>query len=66
MIVGLLATNPIISLHCIYYRFTSLFISYYPTGLQADVPAMLAHFFINLLLRASLAHFPHLCLFWAC
>ena len=26
---------------------------------------MLAHFFINLLLRASLAHFPHLYLFWA-
>jgi len=34
-------------------------------GSQADAPVVLAHFFINLLLRASLAHFPHLYLFWA-
>ena len=47
------------------YSITSLFISCYPVGLRADAPAVLAHFFINLLLRASLAHFSHLYLFWA-
>ena len=34
-------------------------------GLQADAPAVPANFFINLLLRASLAQFSHLYLFWA-
>ena len=33
-------------------------------GLRADAPAVPAHFFINLLLKASLAYFPHLYLFW--
>ena len=42
------------------------FISKYPVGLWADVPIMSAHSSINLLLRASLAHFPHFYLFWAC
>ena len=32
---------------------------------MADAPTVPAHFFINLLLRASLAHFPYLYLFWA-
>ena len=63
--VGLLAVDPAISLHRACDSFTSLFISYYPVGLRADAPAMSAHFFINLLLRVSLAHFPYLYLFWA-
>ena len=42
------------------------FISKYPVGLWVDVPVMSAHSPINLLLRASLAHFPHFYLFWAC
>ena len=63
--VGLLAVNPAISLHCACYSFTSLFISYYPMGLRADALVMPAHFFINLLLKASLAHFPYLYLFGA-
>ena len=32
---------------------------------MADAPTVPTHFFINLLLRASLAHFPYLYLFWA-
>ena len=54
------------------YHTTSLcllqhYLSFYfllPMGLRADAPAMPTHFFINLLLRASLAHFSHLYLFW--
>ena len=65
MIMGHLTTDPAISLHHAYYSFISLFISCYLVGLWANAPAVLAHFFINLLLRASLAHFSHLCLFWA-
>ena len=65
MTVGLLATDPTISLHRACYNFNSFFISCYPIGLWADTPAVPTHFFINLLLRASLAHFPHLYLFWA-
>ena len=57
MIVGCLAINPAISLHCVYYSFTFLFISYYPVAFRVDVPAASTHFFINFLLRASLAHF---------
>ena len=64
MTVGLLATDPTISLHVAYYNFISLFISYYLMGLWADTPTVPANFFINLLLRASLAHFPYLYLFW--
>jgi len=64
MTVGLLATNPALSLHHVCYNFTSLFISYYAMGLRVDVPVVPAHFFINLLLRVSLVHFPHLYLFW--
>ena len=40
------------------------FFSCYLVGLRADALAMPAHFFINLLLKASLAYFPHLYLFW--
>ena len=65
MIVGLLVTDPTTSFHRACYSFTSLLISCYLVGLRADAPIVLAHFFINLLLRASLAHFPHLYLFWA-
>ena len=65
MIVGPLVTDPATSFHRAYYSFTSLLISCYPVGLQADAPVVLAHFFINLLLRVSLAHFPYLYLFWA-
>ena len=65
MTVGLLTANPAISLHHAYYSFISLFISCYLVGLWANALAVPAHFFINLLLRASLAHFPHLYLFWA-
>ena len=65
MTVGLLATDPTISLHRACYNFNSFFISCYPIGLWADTPAVPTHFFINLLLRASLAHYPHLYLFWA-
>ena len=65
MTVSLLATDYTISLHRACYNFTSLFISCYPMGLWVDTPAVPAHFFINLLLKASLAHFPHLYLFWA-
>ena len=60
-----LATNLVISLHCVCYNFAFLFISYYPVGLRADVLAISTHFFINPLLRASLAQFPLLYLFWA-
>ena len=56
MTMGLLVTNPTISLHRACYSFTSPFISCYPMGLRADTFAVTAHFFINLLLRASLAH----------
>jgi len=66
MIVSLLTTDPTILFRRACYTFTSLFTSYYPVGLQVDVLAMLTHFFINLFLKASLAHFPHLYLFWAC
>ena len=63
--VGLLTIDSAISLHRACYSFTSFFfISCYPMGLRADVPAVPAHFFINLLLKASLAYFPHLYLFW--
>ena len=65
MTVSLLATDYTILLHRACYNFTSLFISCYPMGLWVDTPAVPAHFFINLLLKASLAHFPHLYLFWA-
>ena len=60
-----LATNPAILLYCVYYNFAFLFISYHPVDLQANVPAISTHFFIKPLLRASLAHFPRLYLFWA-
>ena len=63
--VGFLAIEPTISLYHVCYSFTSPFISCYSVGLQADAPTVPAHFFINLLLRASLAHFSHLYLFWA-
>ena len=33
-------------------------------GLRVDAPVVLAHFFIILLLKASLARFPHFYLFW--
>ena len=66
MTVGLLATNPAIPLHCVYYNFVFLFNSYYPMGLRANVPAVSTHFFINPLFRASLTHLPRLYLFWAC
>ena len=59
MTMGLLATDSVISLHRAYYSFTSPFISCYPMGLRVDVPVVPAHFFISLLLRASLAHFLH-------
>ena len=65
MTIGLLATDSAISLHRAYYSFTSPFISCYPMGLRADVLVVPVHFFINLLLRASLAHFLHLYLYWA-
>ena len=41
-----------------------LFIFCYPVGLRADTPTVSTHFFINLLLGVSLAHFSHLYLFW--
>ena len=41
------------------------FISCYPMGLWTDTLVVSAHFFLNLLLKASLAHFSHLYLFWA-
>ena len=63
--VGLLTTELAVSLHGVGHNFTSLFISCYPVGLRADASAVLAHFFINLLLKAFLAHFPHLYLFCA-
>ena len=63
--VGLLAINLAISLYRTCYSFTSLFIICYLVGLWADAPTVPAHFFINFLLRASLACFPHLYLFWA-
>ena len=63
--MGLLAIDLAISLHRAYYDFASPFISCYPMGLQADSLAVPTHFFINLLLRASLAHFSRLYLFWA-
>ena len=65
MTMDLLVTDPVISLHRACCNFTSLFISCYPVGLWANALAVPAHFFINLLLSASLAHFSHLCLFWA-
>ena len=61
-----LAINPTISLYCVCYSFVFLFTSYYPVGLWANVPAVSTYFFINPLLRASLAYFPCLYLFWAC
>ena len=63
--IGLLAIEPAISLHRACYSFTSFFISCYPMGLQANAPAAPTHFFIHLLLKASLAYFSHLYLFWA-
>ena len=63
--IGLLAIEPAISLHRACYSFTSFFISCYPMGLQANAPTAPTHFFIHLLLKASLAHFSHLYLFWA-
>ena len=65
MFMGLLAIKPAISLHHVCHSFTSPFISCYSVGLQAGAPTVPAHFFINLLLRASLAHFSYLYLFWA-
>ena len=64
MTVGLLATDLAIPLHCVCYNSTSLFISYYPVGLRSNALAVSVHFFINFLLKAFLAHFPHLYLFW--
>ena len=66
MTMGLLATNPTIPLHCVYYNFIFLFTSYCPMGLRANVPAVSNHFFINPLYRDSLAHLPCIYLFWAC
>ena len=66
MTVVLLAINPTIPLHCVCYNFVFLFTSYYPMSLRVDVPAISTYFFINPLLRASLAHLPYLYLFWAC
>ena len=63
--MGLLAIDPAISLRRPYYDFASPFISCYLVGLQADSLAVPTHFFVNLLLRASLAHFSRLYLFWA-
>ena len=64
MTMGLLAINSAIPLHHACYSITFLFNSCYPVDLQADVPIVPTHFFINLLLRASLAHFSHFYLFW--
>ena len=63
--MGLLAIDPTISLYRTCYSFTFPFTSYYLVNLWVDVFAVPAHFFSNLLLRASLAHFPHLYLFRA-
>ena len=63
--MNLLAIDPAISLHRTYYGFTLPFTSCYPVNLWADIPAVLAHFFVNLLLRASQVHFSHLYLFQA-
>ena len=52
-------------LHCVGYSFVFPFTSYYPVGLQADVPVVSTHCFINPLLRATLSHLPHLYLLWA-
>ena len=53
VLVSFLANDPAISLHHAYYNFTLLFTSCYPMNLWANVPAVLAHFFVNPLLRAS-------------
>ena len=44
MTMGLLTTDPTVSLHHACYSFTTLFISGYPVGLRVDAPAMLPHF----------------------
>ena len=51
--VGLSAINSTISLHRACYSFTFPFTSCYPVDLWVDVPTVLAHFLINLLLRDS-------------
>ena len=63
--VALLVVDPIIPLHHVYYSITFPFYFMLPMGLRADAPTVPAHFFVNLLLKASLAHFPHLYLFRA-
>ena len=65
MSVGLLAVDPAIPLHYACYSITFPFYFLLPISLRADAPTVPAHFFINILLKASLAHFPHLYLFWA-
>ena len=65
MSVALLAVDPAIPLHCVCYSITFPFYFLLPMSLRADAPAVPAHFFINILLKASMAHFPHLYLFWA-
>ena len=62
--VCLLAIDLAISLYRACYSFSSLLISCYPVDLRAYAPTMPAHFFINLLLRASLANFSYIYLFW--
>ena len=51
--MGLSAIDLTISLYRAYYSFTFPFTSWYPMDLWVDVLVALAHFFINLLLRAS-------------
>ena len=58
--VGLLATNPVTSLHHVCCSYTLPFTSCYPVNSWTNVPI---HFFVNPLLRASQAHFLHLYLF---
>ena len=53
MSVGLLAIDHAISLHHTRYNFTFPFTSGYLVDLWVDIPAVLAHFFVNILLRAS-------------
>ena len=65
MFVGLLAVDPAIPLHCACYSITFPFYFLLPMSLRADAPTVPTHFFINILLKASLAHIPHLYLFWA-
>ena len=63
--VCLLAIDLAISLYRACSCVSSLLISCYPMDLRAYAPTMPAHFFINLLLMASLANFSYIYLFWA-